>query len=171
LANEEFGRKFSRSPSFRVCRRNWQLQSARYPMMHHNRAFSASGSSADSAAIAVPSEHLLPHAAEIFLILPLERVARGTHAQRENLSPSGTAVKRPLNTCPDLLHFPLPIPLRKSILLPRTTPGRTASRNPISTLQPQSRHFAPFDISVKRLPADAELADSTAYRARVRAGL
>ncbi len=76
-------------------------------MMHHDRAFSASGSSADAAAIAVPSEHLLPQTAEIFLILPPERVARSAHAQRENFSPSATTVKCPLNTDPNLLHFSL----------------------------------------------------------------
>ena len=70
-------------------------------MMHHDRALSASGSSADAAAIAVSSEHLLPQTAEIFIILPLERVARGTHAQRENFPSSATTVKCP----PNLLHF------------------------------------------------------------------
>ncbi len=83
-------------------------------MMHHDQALSASGSSADAAAIAVSSEHLLPQTAEIFLILPLERVARGTHAQCENFPASTTPVKCPLNTDPNLLHFPLSFSLKKS---------------------------------------------------------
>jgi hypothetical protein len=77
-------------------------------MVDHDRALSASGSSATPAAIAVSSEHLLPQTAEIFLILPLERVARGTHTQRENFPSSATTVECSLNTCPNLLHFPLP---------------------------------------------------------------
>ncbi len=104
-----------------------QVRNARYPVMHHDRAFSASGSSAYPAAIPVSSEHLFPQTAKIFLILPLERVARGTHAQCENFSPSATAVECPLNSCPNLLHFPLPFPLKKSFSLlgrSRTIPGR-----------------------------------------------
>ncbi len=76
-------------------------------MMHPDRALPASGSSTDAAAIAVSSEHLLPQTAEIFLILPLERVARGTHAQRENFPSSATTVKCPLNPDPNVLHFSL----------------------------------------------------------------
>jgi len=96
-------------------------------MMDHDRAFSASGSSADAAAIAVSSEHLLPQTAEICLILPLERVARGTHAQRENFPPSATAVECPLNTNTNLLHFPLPFQLL-------TSPGRYQGDGPYNPI-------------------------------------
>ena len=70
-------------------------------MMNHNRALSPAGRSASPAAIAVSLEHLLPQTAEVDLILPLERVTGGAHAQGENFPPPATAVECALNTCPD----------------------------------------------------------------------
>ncbi len=96
-------------------------------MMHHDRAFPASGSSADAAAIAVSSEHVLAQAAKIFFILPLERVAGSAHAQREDFPSSATTVKCPLNTYPNLLHFSLPFLLKKSLSLSQAEPRATTS--------------------------------------------
>ncbi len=105
-------------------------------MMDHDRAFSASGSSADPAAIAVASEHLLPQTTKIFLILPLERVARGTHAQRENFPPAATTVKCPLNSDPNLLHFLLPFLLKESFqLLPDDSRAWPTTRSQLACVE------------------------------------
>jgi len=102
-------------------------------MMDDDRTLSPARGSTCATAVTVPFEHLFPQTAEVFLILPFERVAGGAHAQGENLPSAATAVQRSLNACSDLLHFPLPFPLRKSISLPCTTPGRTGSANPRSS--------------------------------------
>ena len=128
--------------------------------MDHDRALSASRSSAGPAAIAVSPEHLFPQTAEIFLILPLERVTGGAHAQGEDFPPPATAVECPLSTCPDLLHFPLPFPLRKSISLPRRTPGRTVSTNPSSTSRARGcRKAARLRIAVPCLPGQLDTSE------------
>lgn len=62
-------------------------------MMDHDRALPASRSSAGPAAIAVSPKHLFPQTAEVFLILPFERVAGGAHAQGENLPSAATTVQ------------------------------------------------------------------------------
>lgn len=93
--------------------------------MDDDRTLPPAGSTAGAASVAVPLEHLLPQAAEVFFVLALERVAGRAHAEGEDFAPPATAVECPLHTGPDLLHFLLPFPLRKSISLPRTTPGRT----------------------------------------------
>jgi hypothetical protein len=51
-------------------------------MMHDNRTLSATGGSADPATVVVSFKNLFPEASEVFLILPLERVAGRAHTQR-----------------------------------------------------------------------------------------
>ena len=119
-------------------------------MMDHDRALSAFGSSAYPAAIAVSSEHLFPQTTKIFLILPLKRIAGSAHSERENLTPSATAVERPLDSCPDLFHFSLPFPFKKSFSLSQDEPRATTSTNPSSTrarVKPATNHSLRYRLS------------------------
>ena len=93
-----------------------QAGDARHPMVDDDRALPPAGRSAGAAAVAIPLEHLLPQAAKILLVLALERVASGTHAQGEHFAPPAMAVQCSLHPRSELLH--LPVPLMKSILLP-----------------------------------------------------
>lgn len=53
--------------------------------MNDDGPFITSGSIADAATVSVTFQHFLPQTAEVFFILPLERVADSTHALCEDL--------------------------------------------------------------------------------------
>jgi len=75
---------------------------ARYPVVHCDRALPSPGSSADTAAVAVPRQDRLPQAPEVRFILPAKRVANRAQAPRQDASASAGAMERALGR---LLHF------------------------------------------------------------------
>jgi hypothetical protein len=81
-------------------------------MMDDNRAFASARSSAHPTAIAVALQHRLPQAAEIFLILALEGVARRAKTVCKNLRIPEARSRRPVH--------------RKRV--PRAPPGRELGR-------------------------------------------
>jgi hypothetical protein len=55
-----------------------ELGNARHAVMHDDRTLVATGRSADATAILIALQNLLPQAAEVFLILPLQGVTGRT---------------------------------------------------------------------------------------------
>ena len=68
-----------------------QQRSARYPVMHRNRALVAARGAADPAGVAVAFEHCLAQTAEVRLILPLQGIADRAMAVRHDLVPAAAA--------------------------------------------------------------------------------
>lgn len=81
-----------------------QLRAARNTMVNDHAALPCSGRIAHPAAIPVPFQHCFPETAEMFLVLPAEGVAGGTHAMREHGLSTAAAVHRELDGLSLALH-------------------------------------------------------------------
>ena len=75
---------------------------ARYPVVDRDRALPSPGSSADTAAVAVPRQDRLTQAPEVCLILPAKRVADRAQTPRQDAGASAGAMEGTLGR---FLHF------------------------------------------------------------------
>ena len=93
--------------------RDHQVQNrlARYPVMNRDRAFVATRSLTDAASVLIPFKNLLTQAAEVFLILTLERIASWTQSERNDTGPPTWTTQAALN---GVLQFPTPWPSTSS---------------------------------------------------------
>jgi hypothetical protein len=85
--------------------RDHQIQNrfARDAVMDNDRPLIATGSLTDSASVLIPFQNLLTEAAEVFLILTLERIASWTQSERNDTGSPTWTTQAALNRA---LQFP-----------------------------------------------------------------